>query len=159
MTNTIEDRSFGGKLLVPELVPINCHGKAPRTYIGNAAWDILRKHVYRRAGHCCEICSAQGRVEAHERYVVQGDTLSLVRLIALCPACHLSVHYGRAQAIGEGNAALAQIMKVNNWSREHALKVVKQAFAVWRSQNHITEVNFDIFQHDPVLSRLLNKKE
>jgi predicted restriction endonuclease len=71
-------------------------------------WDRLRRTVYQRAGHRCEICGASredgARLEAHERWSYQSATRvqRLVRLLCLCSACHEVTHFGLAEVRGRG---------------------------------------------------------
>ena len=59
----------------------------------------------------------------------------MVRMVALCPACHEVKHYGRAQVIGHGDAALAHLQRVNGWDAAEAEKYVATAFDMWDQRN------------------------
>jgi hypothetical protein len=59
----------------------------------------------------------------------------LIRLLALCPRCHLVKHYGRATVTGQQADALAQLCRVNGWTEAQALAHVAEARAVWRRRS------------------------
>ena len=152
-----EDRNFGGKLLLPELVPQQCFGLAPRNFIAPKAWDALRKFVYARAGYQCEICGKPTRMEAHERYLIEGDTMFLVRILAVCPACHLTIHFGFAKKQKKDEMALRHMMKVNKWDRNHCLKAISAAFIEWKERDHVVNVNFSMFNDNPEFSKIVGR--
>ena len=81
------------KKLEINLVPADLHFVNLRAYYTKQEWDIIRKKVYDRAGHKCEICGGVGKthkVEAHEEWSYDPETrlATLERLTALCPSCH-----------------------------------------------------------------------
>lgn len=107
-------------ILTISLVPTAQWGANLSQSLKGSRWDKLRHETYRRAGNQCEICSGtgrNGRIEAHEEWAYDEGTATqrLVRLIALCPACHEVTHFGRAQVIGRGDIARAHLMQVNGW--------------------------------------------
>jgi hypothetical protein len=109
-------------------------------------WEIIRQEVYRRAGHCCEICKGQGPkhpVEAHERwdYDQTGGTTGvqkLVGLVALCPACHEVCHFGLATLRGRERQARRHLMDVNGWSDAQADRHIEQAFLQWHRRGLVS---------------------
>lgn len=93
--------------LTVDLVPRSQWGANLAQALKGARWDTLRKETYRRAGGRCEVCGGVGSrhpLEAHEvwEYDEESGIQRLVRLIALCPACHEVQHIGRAGTIGRG---------------------------------------------------------
>ena len=48
-------------------IPKPTHGLAPRTLLGSATWNRMRKHAYAQADDTCEICSAL--------YVISGVSI------------------------------------------------------------------------------------
>jgi hypothetical protein len=68
----------------------------------------------------------------HDRTRVQ----LLVRMIALCPACHQVKHLGFANVKGKGAQARAHLAPVNSWTLAQADAYVAEAFQLWvqRSQ-------------------------
>ena len=130
-----EDRAFGGNNLFVDLVPKTAWFTNVRSQVSRADWDLLRKHIYARAGHRCEVCGATGRLEAHERWDYFRNVQTLKRLIALCPACHEATHFGLAEVRGRDRAALAHLMQVNDWSRVQALDHVDRAFLLWAERS------------------------
>jgi len=55
----------------------------------------------------------------------------LVRLIALCPACHEVKHIGLAGVRGRRREATAHLRAVNGWSNRKAAAYVRGAFRDW----------------------------
>lgn len=125
-----------------ELVPKTAWYSNVRSNVPPAEWDRLRKKVYAKAGYVCEICGGVGKkhpVECHEvwEYDDTKHIQKLVRMIALCPACHSTKHLGRAKAIGLFHLAMRQLMSVNGWTHTEANQYCKQVFEKWadRSQH------------------------
>jgi hypothetical protein len=93
------------ELLLASTIPKPLHGVNPRTIMGPAAWDILRKQVYAASGHRCVACGVRqaaepnfGRLEAHEVYDINWAKarMWLSEIVALCVPCHLFIHHGQA---------------------------------------------------------------
>ena len=124
------------------LVPADLHFVNLRAYYTKQEWDIIRKKVYDRANHRCEICGGVGKthkVEAHEEWSYDPETrlATLERLTALCPSCHEVKHFGFAVVSGHEDRALAHLCKINNLSVEKAEEQVQAAFAKWDERNEI----------------------
>lgn len=127
------------KLLV-ELVPQTSWGSNLRSRLPKAEWDRFRKEAYRLANHKCEICGGVGPrwpVEAHEVWEYDDEThiQKLVRIEAICPNCHGVRHFGRSQAVGNGEVALRHLMATNGWSVKQAVEHVNKAFRVWEERS------------------------
>lgn len=126
--------------LTIELIPRTCWLSNVRSHVTKAEWDSIRKSVYRKAAYRCEICSGKGPewpVECHEifDFINETRTQTLVRLIALCPACHRVKHFGRSQVIGQEREAFFQLCKVNRWTQEVAEDYVNSQFALWEERS------------------------
>lgn len=126
--------------LVVELVPSSSWYTNVRSSVPKSLWDKLRKSVFEKAGNRCEICGGVGKrhpVECHEvwEYDEPGRVQRLVRLIALCPACHEVKHFGRAESQGRGDKALRWLMRVNGWTRQEAVQHVQEAFRLWQQRS------------------------
>lgn len=65
-------------------------------------------------------------------YDADARVQHLLRMVALCPACHGVKHYGRTAATGYESDALGQLCRVNRWSRRRALRYVDQALTEWQ---------------------------
>lgn len=128
-----------------ELVPHGAWYKNVRAVVSKADWDRLRRETYRHAAYRCEICGGQGTtypVACHEvwAYDERSRRQWLVRLTALCPACHDVQHLGRTGAVGGLQAveeATVHLCRVNSWTREQADRHVEEAFATWRRRSRI----------------------
>mgnify|MGYP002137055731 FL=1 len=91
--------------LLTEMVPKTAWGSNVRDHVKGSEWDKIKEWCYKRSNYNCEVCGQHGklqgrrhRVEAHEIWHYDDVKLvqTLVGLIALCPSCHKSKHYGRA---------------------------------------------------------------
>ncbi|MDD5002074.1 MAG: HNH endonuclease [Thiomonas arsenitoxydans] len=123
--------------LYVDLVPQTAWYDNLRALLQTDEWDAVRRAVYRRAGHRCQICGGQGEkwpVEAHERWAFDdaAGVQSLRDIEALCPACHTVTHFGLAEIRGKKQEAFSHLMRVNAWSADQARKHVDEAFATWQ---------------------------
>ena len=131
---------FGDARLTVELVPRGNWYSNVRSHVSETAWDRLRRPVYERAGHRCEVCGRRGThhpVECHElwEYDDAAGIQKLVGLVALCPACHGVKHFGRSHVVGKGDDAIDQLMSVNGWSWERAEAYIDLVLKIWRLRN------------------------
>lgn len=127
-------------LLTVELVPSTCWYTNVRSNVSKSDWDKLRRLTYKQANYHCEVCQGRGTnhpVECHEiwDYDDQHHIQKLVRLIALCPACHEVKHIGFANTRGRGEIALQHLAKVNGWSLDQAQVYVDQCFQIWQERS------------------------
>lgn len=86
------------------------------------------------------MCGGRGKqhaVECHEEWTYDDEAhvQTLVRMVALCPACHSVKHIGRAQQIGLGDEAKQRLAEVNGWTVSEASAYIRQAFATWRERS------------------------
>ena len=81
-----------------ELVPGASWHSNLRRILPRRVWDKIRKEAYKAAGHKCEICGAEGRLECHEwwEYDDRRRVQRLAGFMALCPLCHAVKHMGRS---------------------------------------------------------------
>lgn len=123
--------------LLLELIPKTCHYKNARKKLTATEWNKLRKYIYNRANNICEICSLTGKeqgyrnnLECHEIWEFNKKTLTqkLIGLIALCPLCHQSKHFGRSIRMGKKKQILAHIRKINKWTLKTTLQHIKKAY-------------------------------
>lgn len=126
--------------LIIELVPSSAFYSNVRSEVSRKEWDIIRKEVYKKAGHKCEICGDVGpkhAVEAHEIWSYNDRTLiqKLEGMIALCPSCHQVKHFGFAQISGNGEKALKHFIKINKLTKKQAEKEIKKAFDIWAERS------------------------
>ena len=128
---------FGSPRLTLELVPRSSWYSNVRSHVSKAGWDRLRKAAYERAGRRCEVCGGRGAthpVECHElwEYDDAAGVQKLVRLIALCPACHSVKHLGRSHVVGRGDDAIEQLMSVNGWTWERVEAYIDIVLRIWK---------------------------
>jgi hypothetical protein len=126
--------------LTIELVPKTSWYHNVRALTDELGWDRIRRQVWRQADYRCEVCGGRGPehpVECHEvwRYDDRTCVQLLVRMIALCPACHQVKHLGFANVKGKGTQAQAHLARVNGWTLEQADVYISQAFQVWAQRS------------------------
>lgn len=93
--------TFAGARLRIEMIPEPLWERSLKKELPDARWRRLRVDVVNAAGHRCEICGGQGRrhaVECHEEWAYDDEQCvqRLVKLVALCPDCHMAKTPGRA---------------------------------------------------------------
>ena len=120
-----------------ELVPRPLWGKNPRSAMGQANWDIVRRATYAEYGNKCGICGASGRMEAHEiwEYNDIENIQTLTGLIALCWDCHKIKHFGMSRILADRgelnlNLLVDHFLKVNNVSLHEFHVHYQQAVAM-----------------------------
>lgn len=76
-------------------------------------------------------------VECHELWVYDDEAgvQTLSGLIALCPLCHLVVHFGYARTVGRQEEAGRHLMRLNGWSRREAHAHVQAAFGTFERRS------------------------
>jgi hypothetical protein len=140
--------------LTIELVPQTCWLSNVRNHVTKPEWDLIGKSVYKAAGYRCEVCSGKGAqhpVECHEIFAFDDQTRvqKLIRMVALCPACHRVKHYGFARTQGLEPQAFAHLCKVNHWTQQVGERYVNQQFAIWRERSqHEWSVDLSLLQRD-----------
>jgi hypothetical protein len=126
--------------LTVELVPKTCWFSNVHDRVSREDWDRMRAQVYEHAGRRCEVCGGRGSkhpVECHEVWEYDETTCvqRLVRMIALCPACHEVKHMGLAGIKGRGEIAAAHLAEVNGWTAQVTAVYIDQAFDVWKARS------------------------
>lgn len=129
--------------LTIELVPKTCFYKNVRQIVSATQWNKIRKQIYIKYNYKCSICYEVGDkhpVEAHEvwEYNDKKSIQILKDIVALCPSCHMSVHYGLAQLHGFGTKARNHLSKINSITKKEADVYIENCFKIWqkRSQKH-----------------------
>ncbi|MBA3766359.1 MAG: HNH endonuclease [Acidobacteria bacterium] len=124
------------ELLTIELVPKSSWYRNVRSNVSAAQWERLKRLTSSRAHNVCEICGGRGEkwaVECHEVFAYDDEQhiQKLMRLVALCPACHEVKHIGLAGVRGNRRRALAHLAKVNHWSMDDANHYIEACFELW----------------------------
>lgn len=119
-----------GPPLTIELIPKSCQGNSLYHKWPTKWWDKLRRMVYRRSNHKCEICGAGPKVECHEvwDFDIETRTQRLLYLVCLCHDCHRAKHVGRAIMTGSSVDAVLHLMKINRWSLDFTLSYIDRTF-------------------------------
>jgi hypothetical protein len=126
--------------LTVELVPKTSWYNNVRALVDKLSWDRIRRQVYRQANYRCEVCGGRGPehpVECHEVWHYDDRTRiqRLVRMIALCPACHQVKHIGFAGVQGKEAQARAHLARVNGWTLAQTDAYIDEAFLVWAQRS------------------------
>lgn len=126
----------GQPALLPDMLPVTTWEKNVRHLFGGATWDRMRKHAYAAAGYRCEICGANGRLEAHEAWQLENETCKqrLVGILALCPNCHACHHVGLARRRGVLPEILRHLQHVNFWTVRDAEAALVETYEVWEQR-------------------------
>lgn len=119
-----------------ELVPKTCWMSNVRSLLTTGQWDALRSQVYKACEYRCEICGGRGDkhpVECHEAwdYDDRDHVQRLVRMIGLCPPCHIVKHIRYAATQGKLDDGLSWLREINGWKLSRARRYHDQALAVW----------------------------
>jgi hypothetical protein len=128
--------------LTIEMVPRSCWYSNVRSEVSRIQWDVLRRRIYTLAHHVCEICGGVGPrhpVECHEVWDYNEATgiQKLIKMVALCPACHEVKHYGLAQVRGRGQEAIDHLANINDWSESEAAMYAHGAMDRWYRQSDL----------------------
>ena len=147
----------GNKLkLTIELVPETTWYNNLRNYLGEEAWDKLRREIYVKYGHKCSLCGAKGLLHCHEiwEYDDKNHVQKLVDCVALCKMCHHVKHIGKAGILAdEGkldyNKIVEHFMEVNKCDKttfnEHYKKIADQ----WeRRSDYKWRVDFSVYKNE-----------
>ncbi len=129
-------------MLFVDLVPNSAWFSNMRSELTKEEWELVKKATFKTARNLCEICGDRGPqhpVECHERwhYDLQTKVQTLVRTIALCPACHESTHFGLARVKGRDREAKQHLMHVNGWDDAKANQHILQAMNEWQQRSKI----------------------
>ena len=82
-------------------------------------------------------CNEQWRYH-HDADNPGHSTQQLLRLAALCPACHAVKHLGKANIDGRLDATLAQLAFVNGWTEAQCQNHARAAFDRWEQRSQMT---------------------
>lgn len=138
--------------LTIELNPKTCFIENIKSHVSKEEWDVIRKRVYSDAGHRCEICNGRGPrwpVECHEHwdYNDLNRTKTLVKMVALCPACHRAKHIARYASFGQLADVMRHVEMVNRWSEKESEVYLKRQVELWKERSeHRWKVNLDVLQ-------------
>lgn len=141
--------------LKPELIPRSSYFNNLRSNYSSQDWDYLRKDCYKKAKYRCEICNEVGPshpVECHEVWSYIDGVQKLERLIALCPDCHMCMHFGLAGLRGQMNKVYRKLMKVNKISRKEADLLIEISFEEWHDRSSV-DWTLDMSEADKILKK------
>lgn len=123
-----------------QLVPQTCFYKNVRQILTPEQWKYICRMVYSKYWYQCSICSGVGDqhpVEGHEiwEYDDVNNIQILKDIVALCPMCHLTVHFGYSQLQNKDDLTLQHFMKINSISKKKALQYIKNCFKIWKQRS------------------------
>ena len=126
-----------------DLVPKTCWYSNLRKNMPRSRWNKLRREVYEKADHVCEICGARRRLNCHEiwEYDDERQVQKLVGFQAVCDLCHHVRYFGRAELVAGGgylnvDAVIEHFKKVNGVGEKEFESHVQEAFRVWKERSH-----------------------
>ncbi len=123
-----------------ELIPMPLWRTNVRSKVMSREWKRLRGIVLEAAGHRCEVCGAAGERRALDcnevwEYDDVRQIQRLVRLEALCPACHAAKHIGREIVQGRGKQAADHLAEVNGWTWEQTKQYIAEVFDRYKTRS------------------------
>lgn len=144
-------------------VPRNNWGDNLAKTLPRVIWDELRREVYSRAGHACEICGqTMLTLNAHEdwQYGDKFHVQTLTRIICLCELCHQCVHWFRTEhVIIDGDLPpsyidemKSHVMKIMGWTDSELNRQLKRKSYIRDIRNRYDyKLNYGIFTADRVI--------
>ena len=126
--------------LTLDLIPKTCWFSNVRSHVSKKQWDLIKSKVGSEAYYLCQICGQVGPkhpVEIHEIWHFNDKNLiqKLTGMIALCPLCHATKHFGLAQIQGKLDLVFNHFMKINNFSQKKAQKEIEKSFKIWEERS------------------------
>ena len=126
--------------MIGDLIPETSWGSSLANLLTKGCWDKLRQRTFALTGHGCEICGSARKLECHElweyheplpEYAAKNacGVQRLLKLIALCSACHETHHLGFANARGRFETVGERITAYNRWSQEEFKQYVEFLYA------------------------------
>lgn len=134
--NDLKISDFTEFIILPiELIPSSNFNKNVRSEFGEQ-WDGIRRSVYAHANYRCQICGGRGPahpVECHEKwsYDMKSGIQKLEDLVALCPDCHKTQHWGFALISGLEDVVRKQIKETNEWTDQDLDKYLIEVFDIF----------------------------
>lgn len=129
---TPPDRDDLRPLVAMPNIPKPLHGVAPRTLLGAATWNRMRKSAYLGADDTCEICGTKPdnlrQRHGHEVYEIDyaSGTAVFKRVFCICSLCHLGgIHTGRAITLFKQDNPLYPKEFLLEGA-EHAFKIISE---------------------------------
>jgi hypothetical protein len=130
-----------------ELIPRTAWYKNLRSELKKSDWDKIRKSVYAKQNMHCHICGDQCMsLDAHEiwDFDEENHIQRLVDIIGICKPCHNTIHYGRAQIIGQERAAREQFIKVNDCDYDDLQDEIRRAKEDFDRRSEIKDWKLDV---------------
>ena len=95
------------EVLTQTILPKSLHGINPRTIMGQAKWDKIKKAKLLEADHHCMACDeyvphvAGNYLECHEVYTIdlEKKEFQLADIVCLCKRCHEYIHRARLKRL------------------------------------------------------------
>ncbi len=131
------------------MLPPQSWGKNVRAIVSENSWDFLRQQfgaIYDPYSNfpdppepiTCEYCERQFQENLHLHelwdFNIEKCRQILTGFKVACEDCHNSIHIGRANKVGIGEAARQHLKKVNNWSDRQLANHLKKAHHEWTSK-------------------------
>ena len=123
------------EILLHPNIPKPMHEVSPRTIMGQAWWDIVRREAYLSTNYHCAACGvhkSQAKkhqwLEAHEVYDIDYEkgTMTFVEIVPLCHYCHNCIHSGHMAMLVDAGEMTKKIMNEIKKHGEVVLKGIKK---------------------------------
>jgi hypothetical protein len=156
--------------LEPQLVPRPLWGKsAAKLFKYRAVWKKIRRDALQKANGACEVCRHVPNelygdpLNCHEvwKYDDRLRTATLNAFRIHCVKCDSAAHIGMAITYGAGEAAIAQLAKVNGIHTEDAKALVGRATSIWRVRSKkewTLRISKNLLTRYPKLAELISAK-
>ncbi len=94
-------------------------------------------------------------------YDDETHTQKLIRIVALCQACHQTTHIGLAEILGKKYEATKHLQTVRNFTEEECREHIKEAFKIWRDRCKFKwNLDISLIENNNIkLSNKINKRK
>jgi len=152
---------------VPELVPASSWNSNLRAVLPKEDWKKISGNVCSHG--ICMNCGGRGSaidpdkksgLEAHEEwsYDDKNKVQKLVRIVALCPDCHLIRHMGFASTKGWSDSVRMHMESVTGMTRTEAINIINKTFDEFEERSrHEWTLDITILPNYLTTHRLIKK--
>ena len=139
-----------------ELIPASSWCNNLRNILTRQQWTNISKVVRNKTDGNCEICGRNVKtLHAHETWEFDYITnmQKLIKIRAVCPMCHSTIHIGRSAILGKELPALKWYAKLNNISFEEAKSDENKALEIYEQRS---KINWNIDINENYIRQLVN---
>lgn len=124
--------------LAVEPIPCSSHRASLANLLSPNQWDQIRRSVYRKAGHRCQICGREERLYCHEKWQYNENTgyQYLMGFEALCEKCHKVRHFFFVRVPLQRAILFQHFLAVNRMSWDEGIQHLED---VYRQQQRLNQ--------------------